>query len=323
MLHTKVCDLLAVTHPIIQAGMSRSYTSADLVAAVSAAGGLGILGCLDRPASEAVAEIRRIRALTDRPFGVNFVLHRRDEQTFAACLDEGVPVFSFFRGDPEEATARVHATGGLVIHQITTVEEAKRALASGVDILIAQGTEAGGHNGPVPLLSLLPAVVDVAAGRPVLAAGGIVDGRGMAAALCLGADGVVMGTRFLATLESPAPAVHKQAILAAAPGATVASGIFDLLWGREWPGVTARALRNRFTARWVGRDGDLLGVRPQVLEATHQAEASGTPEEMILLAGEGAGRIHELLPAGEVVSGIAAAAARILSDWGSRLDHGA
>src|SRR5919197_324371 len=169
-------------------------TSADLVAAVSAAGSLGVLGCLDRPPGEAVAEIRRIRALTDRPFGVNFVLHRLDEETFAACLAERVPVFSFFRGDPADAVARAHAAGAVTIHQVTTVAEAARACAVGVDVL--------------------------------------------------------MGTRFLATPEAPIHPAYKQAIVDAAPGATVASPIFDIIWGEEWPGVHARGLPNQLTATW-------------------------------------------------------------------------
>src|SRR5919199_1429279 len=145
MIHTSACEVLGVAYPIVQAGMARSNTSADLVAAVSAAGGLGVLGCLDRPPGEAVAEIRRIRALTDRPFGVNFVLHLLDADTFDACLAERVPVFSFFRGDPGDAVARAREVGARTIHQVTSVEEARHAGAVGVDVLVAQGREAGGH----------------------------------------------------------------------------------------------------------------------------------------------------------------------------------
>src|SRR6478609_8865941 len=116
MIHTNACDVLGIVHPIVQAGMAGPwFTNAELVAAVSNAGGLGILGCLDRSADEDVAEIQRIRTLTDRPFGVNFVLHHRDDDTFAACLTERVPIFSFFRGDPAEAVARVHEVGALTI----------------------------------------------------------------------------------------------------------------------------------------------------------------------------------------------------------------
>src|ERR1700756_3350318 len=142
MIRTDACTLLGITHPLVQAGMARYGTSAELGGAVSAAGGLGVLGCLSRPADEARGEIRRIRERTDRPFGVNHVLHLLDEETFAACLAEYVPVFCFYRGDPTEATARAHDVGALVVHQITTVEEARQAVAAGVDALIAQGAEA-------------------------------------------------------------------------------------------------------------------------------------------------------------------------------------
>jgi NAD(P)H-dependent flavin oxidoreductase YrpB (nitropropane dioxygenase family) len=164
MLRTAVCDLLGITHPVVQAGMVRYGTNAALVGAVSAAGGLGTLGCFGRPAREAREEIRRIRARTDRPFAVNFPLHRFDQETFAACLEEGVPVFTFFRDDPTAVIARVRAAGALALYQATSVAEARRAVAAGADVLIAQGTEAGGHLGAVPLFSLLPDVV-AAAGR--------------------------------------------------------------------------------------------------------------------------------------------------------------
>src|SRR5579863_4473894 len=199
MLRTRACDVLGIELPIVQAGMARAYTNAALVAAVSAGGGLGVLGCLSRPPQEAVAEIHHIRALTDRPFGVNFVLHRLNEETFAACLAEQVPVFTFYSGYPgdlEAAAARAHAGGALVIHQLTTVAEAERACAAGADVLVAQGCEAGGHMGPVPRWRLLRGVGGGGGGRPVLAAGGIVDGPSLAAMLCLGASGAWMGTRF-------------------------------------------------------------------------------------------------------------------------------
>lgn len=319
MTLTSACHLLGITHPIVQAGMARYGTGADLVAAVSAAGGLGTLGCLGRSAAEADDQLQRIRTLTDRPFAVNFVLHRCDEAAFATCLARRVPVFTFFRGDPERAIARVHEVGALAMVQVTTVEEARHAYAVGADLLIAQGTEAGGHMGPVPLWSLLPEVVASAQGRPVLAAGGIVDGRGLAAALCLGAAGIVMGTRFLATPEAPIPDVHKQAIVRAPLDATVASGIFDLIWGEEWPGVQVRALRNQLTARWVNREDDLQVQRAAVLAVLQQAEEVSDAEEMINIAGMGAGRIHDLVPAGQLVRDVATEASHILRECGGYL----
>lgn len=319
MLRTPACDILGITHPVVQAGMARYGTSAELVAAVSAAGGLGTLGCLSRTAEEVIDQIGQIRARTDRPFAVNFVLRLRDEAAFAACLAARVPVFTFFRGDPAEAIARARAAGAVTMFQVTSVAEARMAVGAGVDVLVAQGTEAGGHMGPVPLFSLLPDIVAVAEGRPVLAAGGIVDGRGLAAALCLGAAGALMGTRFLATPESPASPTHKRAILAAGPESTVASGIFDTIWGQDWPGVQARALRNHLTDRWLGREYELGPVREDALLILEQAEVADDPEEMIHLAGMGVGRIHDLVPAGQVVRDVIAEAEDILREWGSRL----
>ena len=312
MIHTDICSLLGIAHPLVQAGMARYGTNAELVATVSAAGGLGVLGCLSRPVDEARAEIRRIRERTDRPFGVNHVLQHLDQESFAACLAEYVPVFCFFRGDPTEATARTHDAGAVVLHQVTTVEEARQAVAAGVDALIAQGTEAGGHMGPTPLFALLPDVLQVAEGRPVLAAGGIVDGRGLAAVLCLGASGAVMGTRFLATPESPASPAHKAAILAAGPGTTIASSVFDDIVGQRWPGVQARAIRNRLTERWVGRDAELAPVRAEALARLQAAEWRDDADEMVLLAGAGAGRIGSIEPAGELVRQIVDEATRRL-----------
>jgi nitronate monooxygenase len=305
-------DALGLERPIFQAGMASGFTNAGLVAAVSGAGGLGVLGCLNRPADEVVAEIRLIRAMTHRPFGVNFVVQHMDWAGFEACLAERVPVFTFFRGEPEVVVARARSAGAAVIYQVTTVEEAECALSAGADMLIAQGAEAGGHVGAIALSAILPAVVDLAGGRPVLAAGGVVDGPSLAAALCLGADGAWMGTRFLATPESPASAVHKQAILNSQPGETVRSGVWDLIWGREWPGVQVRAIRNALTDRWIAREDEIPGARQEINEAIEGAKLRGDAAEMDLLAGEGAGRISTIRPAADLVREISADADRIL-----------
>jgi nitronate monooxygenase len=318
MIHTKICDVLGIKHPIIQTGMAGNNTNAELVAAVSQAGGLGILGCLGRSREEALADIRKIRTLTDSPFGVNFVLHFLDEDTFQACLDEKVPIFSFFRGDAQAAVERAHNVGAKTIYQITTVEEAQRACEVGVDVLVAQGCEAGGHMGPHPLLSLLPEVVAVAGSRPVLAAGGIVDGHGLAAVLSMGAAGAVMGTRFLATPECSTHPLHKQAILDAQMGDTVASGIWDIIWGNEWPGVKVRGIRNKVTD-WIGSEAELQAVREQVLADVEHAREVGDPSMMVLLAGQGSGRIHELKPAAQIVQDTVLEAEQILRKLGSQI----
>jgi NAD(P)H-dependent flavin oxidoreductase YrpB (nitropropane dioxygenase family) len=319
---TPICDLLAIDYPIVQAGMSATYTNPALVAAVSASGGLGVLGCLGRPADQAVADLRRIRELTDRPFGVNFVVHRLDPDTFAACLDLRPPVVAFFRGEPTDVTrvvARAKASGARVLYQVTTVAEAEQALAAGADALIAQGCEAGGHMGPHPLTVLLPAVVAVAGERPVLAAGGIVDGAGLDAALCLGAAGAWIGTRFLATPEAPVSATYRQALLAAKPGETVAAATFDLVWDTDWPGVHVRTLRNSLTDRWSGREAEIPAHRVEIQDRVHQAEAADDPDEYFLLVGAGAGRIDAICPAGDLVRQLTTDAAQILRQLSARV----
>jgi len=228
-----------------------------------------------------------------------------------------VPAFCFFRGDPAKAAKRAHAAGAAVVHQVTTVEEAIQARQAGVDLLVAQGHEAGGHMGPVPLMALLPEVVAAAGDRPVLAAGGIVDGQGLAAALCLGAAGALMGTRFLATPEAPALPGYKRAILDAAPGATVASELFDILWGDAWPGVQTRAIRNAFVDRWLGRADELRDCVDEVRRLRAIIRADWDEQQMPLLAG--AGRIRELKPAGQVVRDVVAEAEQVLRAWGQRL----
>jgi nitronate monooxygenase len=318
MLPTRATEALRIDHPIVQAGMARGYTNAALVGAVSGAGGLGILGCLNRPTTEAVTEIEKIRALTDRPFGVNFVVAHIDWETYEACLAELVPIFTFFRGDPELVVGRARATGALTIYQVTTVAEAEAAVQAGVDVLVAQGVEAGGHVGPIALSAILPAVIAVAGGRPVLAAGGIVDGPSLAAALSLGADGAWMGTRFLATPESPALPAHKQAIIDAELGATVRTGIWDVIWGRTWPGVEVRGIRNAVTDRWIGRDDEVPALRDEIRARIERAKRDGDGSEIDLLAGEGSGRITSIEPAADLVREIAADAEGNLRRLGER-----
>lgn len=312
-MQTPLTSLLGIDQPVIQAGMARRYTSPALVAAVSEAGGLGILGCLDRPGHEVVAGISAVRRLTEKPFGVNFVLHRLDERAFEAALAERVSVFSFFRGeDPTDAIQRAHRVGATVLHQVTTTDEAKRAIQAGADVIVAQGTEAGGHCGPVPLGTLLPEVLEVS-DRPVVAAGGIVDGRGLAAVLAVGASGVRMGTRFLATDEAPASASHKGAILAARRGATIATDRFDILWGDErWPGVRVRALKNALTERVLAITDQEFAAAAEDLQAiVRRAGDEDDPTGRILLAGTGSSEIRTIVPAGRVVEDVVHEASRI------------
>jgi NAD(P)H-dependent flavin oxidoreductase YrpB (nitropropane dioxygenase family) len=313
MLHTPVCDLLGIAHPICQAGMA-NYTSPELVAAVSRAGGLGVHGMLGREPEEVRALLRATRALLNgEPFGVNHVLGRLDEAAFAVCLEERVPVYCFSWGDPGPWIGQARATGATVMAQVTTVAEVDAAQAAGVDAIVAQGSEGGGHSGFVPLAELLPAVVAAAGTIPVLAAGGIVDGAGLAAVLALGASGGWLGTRFLATPEAPISPAWKRAILAAKAGDTIHTAAFDSLWGQPWPGAQVRAIKNRFTDEWAGREAQLLAQRETIQASVWQAERNDDPSLFALMAGSGVGAIEAVVPAGELVRMIVAQAEAVIA----------
>ena len=300
MRRTRVCEVLGIDVPVVQAGMA-TFTSAELVAAVSNAGGLGILGALLRPPDELRDEIRRIRTLTDRPFGVNHVIAHLDATALDVTFAERVPVLSTSWGDPAALVARAHADGMRVVHQVPTAAQAAAAARAGVDVIVGQGTDGGGHVGFVGTMPLLPAVVDAANGVPVLAAGGIVDGRGLAAALALGADGVLMGTRFLATPEAPIHPRYRDAIVGADESTTIRTESFDRATGMVWPGAEMRAIRNRFLADWAHRP-DAAGAHaaelgPQLM----QALGAGDMDIFPAMAGQGCGLIADVRPAAEIV----------------------
>ena len=200
-----------------------------------------------------------MRTSTDRPFGVGFVSHfPAAGDLMRLALDEGVRIVAHSFADPTPFVDEAHRAGALVICQVRTVEDARQAAGAGVDIVTAQGTEAGGHTGMVSTLPLVPAIIDAVAPLPVIAAGGIGDGRGIAAALVLGAEAVWLGTRFLATPEAGIPAGYKEAVLTAGTGDTIFTEVFDLATGRPWPeGVRGRSVRNAFTDEWHGREEEL------------------------------------------------------------------
>ncbi|HET9491508.1 MAG TPA: nitronate monooxygenase, partial [Methylomirabilota bacterium] len=216
MIHTPVCDLLRIRHPIVLGGMAGS-TSVPLVAAVSNAGGLGTLGIARTPAEQIPKDVSAIRETTKRPFGVNFLLFVAREPAIDAALNARPPVFSaaWARADQDLRVlfGRAHEAGSQVMYMAGTVPEALRAKAAGADVIVAQGTEGGGHVGWMASMAVLPMIVDAVGSTPVMAAGGIADGRGLAAALALGAQGALLGTRFLATQESPLHPNFKQAVL--------------------------------------------------------------------------------------------------------------
>ena len=306
-LQTRVCDLLGIQLPIFQAGMS-SYTTPELVAAVSNAGGLGIIGGLSREPDQLREEIREVRELTSRPFGVNHVVSQLDPDAIDVTIELRVPVLSLAWGKAGEIVRRAHDAGMKVIHQVNTPEEAGRAAADGADVIVAQGGEGGGHVGAMSTLALVPQVVDVVNGVPVLAAGGIADGRGLAAVMMLGAQGALIGTRFLATPEARGRGHSKDVILNALGSQTVASKFFDDVLGLRWPGALVRSIRNPLLDRWAQRQQDWALAADQIRPSLEAALAAGD----FVLAGESAGLIHDIVPAGELVARIAREAEALL-----------
>src|SRR5919108_5799069 len=214
-MQTDLTRLLGIEAPIVQ-GAFGPWTSVTLSAAVSEAGGLGSIGTSLVPPERVSEMIAEMRERTDRPFAVNHTWRPLNEDAFRVTLEARPPVISLALGGPGDLAARAHDAGITFMSQVHTVEQAERAAEAGADIVIAQGSEAGGFGGEVATMALVPQVVDAIAPVPVLAAGGIADGRGLAAALVLGADGVNIGTRFLASAEAGVPGGYQDAILAAA-----------------------------------------------------------------------------------------------------------
>jgi nitronate monooxygenase len=250
-VRTPVCDLLGIQHPIVQAPM---VAVPRLTAAVSNAGALGMPTLTW--SQDVGAVIRETAALTARPFGGNLVLtedrHRRLDQ----ALEAGLRIVSFFLGDPSGYVGPVHEAGGIVLHTVGSAEEARRAVASGVDVVVAQGWEAGGHvGGAVATLPLVPAVVDAVAPVPVIAAGGIGDGRGIAAVLALGAQAAWLGTRFLLAEEMPIHEFYRRRLIAAAE---TDPHWYPNLYDVGWPDSPHRALHNSTARAWdaAGRPPD-------------------------------------------------------------------
>jgi NAD(P)H-dependent flavin oxidoreductase YrpB (nitropropane dioxygenase family) len=316
MLHTPMCDLLSITHPIVLGGMA-SGTSVPLVAAVSTAGGLGTLGVTGLSAAQVREQIAAIRTATEKPFGVNFLLFLTEEASFTAALEARPPVVSFAWARPDQDlrhyVQRVHDAGLLAMHMAGEVPEASRAAEAGADVIVAQGTEGGGHVGWMASMALVPMVVQAVAPLPVLAAGGIADGRGLAAALALGAEGVLLGTRFLATDESPIHANLKQAIVHSNGHDTVLTEIPDIASGQVWPGAMARTLRNRFFEQWAGREWALRQQARTVGEAARAARLAGDVDNAAILIGQDAGLIDTVLPAAEVIQRMVAQAEEIIT----------
>lgn len=322
---TAFCRLVGVPLPIVQAPIGGLATP-ELASAVSEAGGLGMLAMTWTDLDDIDADLARMADLTDRPFGVNLILQWPQEERLRRCLDAGARIVSFFWGDPAPLVPIAHAAGAIVMHTVGSAAEARRVVAAGVDVVVAQGWEAGGHVwGEVATLALTPAVVDAVAPIPVVAAGGIGDGRGLAAVLALGASAGWLGTRFVMTSEAAAHPRYLELLAAAAETSTVHSSLFD----GGWPDAPHRTLRNSTVATWEAAGRPAPGLRPgegdtlatdadgdpvaRYSSVSPRAELDGEIEAVSLWAGQSVGVVHDSRPVHEVITTLAEEAAAALS----------
>jgi enoyl-[acyl-carrier protein] reductase II len=316
MLRTPVCENLGIEVPIMQAAIWPA-TSAELVAAVSETGGLGSIGSVFESAETVEKQIARVRELSDRPFAVNHVVPLLDEEAFEATLEARPAVISLALGDPGELVDRAHAAGAKVVHQVHTVEQARRAAELGVDAIIAQGSEAGGQGMAlgVGAMALIPQVVDAVVPIPVLAAGGVADGRGLAAALVLGAQGANVGTRFLASEEASADDKWKQAILHTESEEVVRFEVFnEILPSRSDCAyeTVPRVMRTVFVEEWQGRPEAARRESERLRAELMSAIKERRSHELLPFTGQTAGIIRDILPAAEIVRKMVAEAEQAL-----------
>jgi nitronate monooxygenase len=313
-MQSRIPRLLGIRYPVFQAPMGRTAPPA-LAAAVTNAGGLGMLGTSWDSPDALRRKLEETRGLTDGPFAINLGMPWDQHERLAIALDAGVKAVSFFWGDAAAYIPKAKQAGAVVIQTVATPEEAKRAAGQGADIIVAQGVESGGHVwSTVSSMVLVPLICDAVAGVPVVAAGGIADARGVRAALALGAEGVWVGTRFLATRESGAHDEFKQRLVDAAATDTVYSTVFD----GGWPDAPTRALRNSTLRAWEAAgqpppgkrpgEGDVLGamadgrtIRRYDMPAPMQG-ATGDIEAFALYAGQSVGLVRDILPVSAVMA---------------------
>jgi enoyl-[acyl-carrier protein] reductase II len=316
MLRTPVCDVLGIEVPVMQAAIWPA-TAPELVAAVSEAGGLGSIGSVFESAESVQRQIARVRQLTSRPFAVNHVVPLLDDEAFEATLEAEPAVVSLALGDPGDLVEQIHASGAKVIHQVHTVQQARRAAELGVDVVIAQGSEAGGQGMVlgVGAMALIPQVVDGVEPIPVLAAGGIADGRGLAAALVLGAQGANVGTRFLASEEASADNTWKRAILQAQSEDVVRFEVFKEILpstsDRAYETVP-RVMRTPFVEEWQRRPEEARREAERLRAELMSAIQQRRPHELVPFTGQTAGLIRDILPAAEIVRTMLAEAEQAL-----------
>lgn len=314
-MKTRLTELLDIEHPVMLAGMG-GVSYSDLVAAVSEAGGIGTFGAAPMRPGQLDEEIARVHALTSKPFGVDLLaaIPGQLEKDVESIIKGGARIFVAGLGVPREIIDVLHANNVLVGSMCGKVRHAQAALASGCDFVVAQGTEGGGHTGTVATMALVPQVVDAVGDKiPVVAAGGLFDGRGLAASLALGADGVWMGTRFIATPEAHAPNAYKRTLLDLPEDGTVVS--------RAYTGKTCRVVRTEWTQHFEEHPEELKKFPEQVgVSMNAGANHMGAPPEVdvdpnreFMPAGQGVGAVRELVPAGDLVRQIVAEAERVIA----------
>jgi enoyl-[acyl-carrier protein] reductase II len=298
MFRTALTETLGIEYPIIQAGMG-GVAMADLTAAVSNAGGLGVIGGAMLTADGLREEIRKVKDMTDKPFAVDLLLAEGMPglaEQIEAVYEEGVPVFASGLGNPAPYAAEMHRRGMKIIAVVGNVRNARRCAEGGTDIIVAQGHEGGGHTGRIATLALVPQVVDAVKPLPVVAAGGIADGRGLVAALALGACGIWVGTRFVATQEAFSHLNYKNKIVESTEEGTVITKAFT--------GKTCRVIRNKYADDWLGREDEIKPFPFQLMVDGYKLDAAigrGDTEIGFMPAGQISGLIHRLEKAEDVV----------------------
>jgi len=308
-IRTALTEAFGLDYPIVLAPMA-GVGGGQLAAAVSNAGGLGLVGGGYGDPDWLQTQLALVQAGTERPWGVGLITWHTDREAVDLALSYRPAAFLLSFGDARPYAPAIKAAGCTLLCQVQEVEAAREAVATGADIIVAQGGEAGGHGGTRATLPLVPAVVDAVAPVPVLAAGGIVDGRGLAAALMLGAQGVMMGTRFSAANESLTHERARARLVAARAADTVQTRVFDIVRGyAAWPEPYAgRALHNDFFARWHGHDGELAAALDTEAAAYQRAFREADFNTAAIFVGEAVDLIGDVAPAGELVRRISAEA---------------
>ena len=308
MITTALTEMFGLQHPIILGPMG-GVSGGHLAATVSNAGGLGLVGGGYGDPAWLRTELSRMKEATRRPWGVGLITWAANPSVVDLVLGYRPHAVMLSFGDPRPYVAAIKAAGCKLICQVQGLDEVRLAQEAGADIIVAQGTEAGGHGGGRATLPLVPAVVDAVAPTPVVAAGGIADGRGLAAALMLGAHGALIGTRFYASAEALGQDRAKQRIVAARGNETARTRVFDLIRGYAWPPIyPGRAIRNGFMERWHGRESDLADAVETERAAYQAAARDGDYDTAVVWAGEVVDLIKSVESASALVARISAEA---------------